>query len=132
MVTEQSRVPVAFFFFFLYFDLKGYFCVMRPFYYTSYSFYLVNVVLMPFVAFGSDLLWLIPVRLLTVQLFFFILAYGTLVRIGFEPFNNLTINLQYFNVAFVARCCVSYYGYLSFDPFFSIVASLKAMQFVTL
>ena len=30
--------------------------------------------------------------------------------------------------AFVARCCASYYGYLSLDPFFSIVASLKTMQ----
>ena len=33
--------------------------------------------------------------------------------------------------AFVARC-VSYHGYMSFDPFFSIVASLKAMQYVKL
>ena len=28
----------------------------------------------------------------------------------------------------MARCCVSYHGYLSLDPFSSIVASLKAMQ----
>ena len=34
--------------------------------------------------------------------------------------------------AFVARCRVSYHGYLSFDPFFIIVACLKAMQCVKL
>ena len=34
--------------------------------------------------------------------------------------------------AFVARCCASYHGYLPLDPFFSIVASLKAMQYVKL
>ena len=32
----------------------------------------------------------------------------------------------------MARCCASYHGYLSLDPFFSIVASLKAMQCVKL
>ena len=34
--------------------------------------------------------------------------------------------------AFVARCCVSYHGYLSLDSFLSIVACLKAMQCVKL
>ena len=34
--------------------------------------------------------------------------------------------------AFVAKCCVTYHGYLSLDPFFSIVASLKAVQYVNL
>ena len=34
--------------------------------------------------------------------------------------------------AFVAICCASYQGYLSLDPFFSIAASLKAMQCVKL
>ena len=35
--------------------------------------------------------------------------------------------------AFVARCCVSYHGYLSLDPSFSIVAAyFKAMQCIKL
>ena len=33
---------------------------------------------------------------------------------------------------FMARCCVSYHGSLSLDPFSSIVASSKAMQCVEL
>ena len=32
----------------------------------------------------------------------------------------------------MARCCVSYHGYLSLDSFLSIVACLKAMQCVKL
>ena len=59
------------------------------------------------------------------------------VRIGFEPCNNhyhyqqlLYCRARLF--AFVARCCVTYHGYLSLDPFFSIVASLKAVQCVNL
>ena len=32
----------------------------------------------------------------------------------------------------MARCCVSYHGSLSLDPFSSIVASLKAMQCIKL
>ena len=33
----------------------------------------------------------------------------------------------------MARCCVSYHGYLSLDPFFSIVAAyFKAMQCIKL
>ena len=35
-------------------------------------------------------------------------------------------------LASVARCCVSYHGYLYLDPFFSIVGSLKAMHCVKL
>ena len=60
-----------------------------------------------------------------------------IVRIGFEPCNNhyhyqqlLYCRARLF--AFVARCCVTYYGYLSLDPFFSIVASLKAVRYVHL
>ena len=34
--------------------------------------------------------------------------------------------------AFVARCCVSYHGSLSLDPFSSIVASSIAMQCIKL
>ena len=44
------------------------------------------------------------------------------VRIGFE----LIL------IVFVARCCVTYHGYLSLDPFCSIVAALKAVQCVKL
>ena len=46
------------------------------------------------------------------------------VRIGFEPCNN-HLQLLYCRArlfAIVARCCVTYHGYLSLDPFFSIVA----------
>ena len=32
----------------------------------------------------------------------------------------------------MARCCVSYHGHFSLDPFLSIVASLKALQCVNL
>ena len=32
----------------------------------------------------------------------------------------------------MARCCVSYHGYLYLDPFFNIVSSLEAMQCVKL
>ena len=32
----------------------------------------------------------------------------------------------------MARCCVAYHGYLSLDPFNSIVASLKAVQCINL
>ena len=58
------------------------------------------------------------------------------VRIGFELL--LYIILQLLSdcwarpFACVARCCASYHGYLSLDPFFSIVAILKAMQCVKL
>ena len=46
--------------------------------------------------------------------------------------NAHTGNLQRL-FAFVARCCVSYHGYLSPDPFFSIVAAyFKAMQCIKL
>ena len=86
MVTEQSHVPVTLF---LYFGSKVIFALCVFFYYTCYSFYLVTLVLMPFVALGSDLLWLIPVQFdSTASIFIF-------VRIGFEPFNNLIIILQY-------------------------------------
>ena len=61
------------------------------------------------------------------------------VRIGFEPCNNYTLHILQLSsdcrarpFAIVARCCSSYHGYLSLDPFFSIVASLKAMQCVKL
>ena len=58
------------------------------------------------------------------------------VRIGFEPCNNILLQLlldwRARPFAFVARCCASYHGDLSLDPFFSIVASLKAMQCVKL
>ena len=57
------------------------------------------------------------------------------VRIEFEPCNNQKscrfAGPGYFS-CFVARCCVSYHGYLSVDPFFVIVAFLKAMQCVKL
>ena len=53
IVTEQSPV--------LYFDLK---CL--SIYMTSCCFYLATVVLMPFVAFCSGLVWLILVCLVTV------------------------------------------------------------------
>ena len=56
------------------------------------------------------------------------------VRIGFERCTCILPLLcccaRLF--AFVARCRVSYHGYLSFDPFFIIVACLKAMQCVKL
>ena len=45
----------------LYFDLK---CL--SIYMTSYCFYLATVVLMPFVAFCSGLVWLISVCVVTV------------------------------------------------------------------
>ena len=59
------------------------------------------------------------------------------VRIGFEPCNNhyhyqQLLYCQAPLFAFVARCCVTYQGYLSLDPFFSIGASLKAVQCVNL
>ena len=60
------------------------------------------------------------------------------VRIGFEPCNNYTSSCSFCQIAgpglfaFVARCCAFYHGYLSLDPFLSIVASLKAMQCVKL
>ena len=68
---------------------------------TSCCFCLPTVVLMPFV-----------------------------VRIGFESCNNYTLSCscRFRLFTFVARCCASYHGYFSLDPFFSIVASLKAMQ----
>ena len=63
------------------------------------------------------------------------------VRIGFVPCKNYTLSCSFCQIAgpgyllfvcFVARCCASYHGYLSLDPFFSIVVSLKAMQCVKL
>ena len=44
---------------------------------------------------------------------------------SFEPCNNYTLSCSFCQIA-------SYHGYLSLDPFFSIVASLKAMQCVKL
>ena len=71
---------------------------------------------MPFVASGSGFVWLISVCPVCIaSLFIF-------ARIGFE----LIL------IVFVARCCVTYYGYLSLDPFCSIVASLKAVKCVKL
>ena len=54
------------------------------------------------------------------------------VRMRFGPCYNYNHYLAAFvltgpDICYGARCCVSYQGYLSFDPFFSIVASLKAM-----
>ena len=54
------------------------------------------------------------------------------VRMRFGSCNNYNHYLAAFvltgpDICYGARCCVSYHGYLSFDPFFSIVASLKAM-----
>ena len=57
------------------------------------------------------------------------------VKIGFEPCNNLYLVVFVLPgrlLVYVARCCVSYHGYLSFDPFFGTVASLRAMQCVKL
>ena len=59
------------------------------------------------------------------------------VRIGFEPCNILylaavTLLGPAIFFFFVARCCVCYHGYLSFDPFCSIVTFLRAMQCVKL
>ena len=53
-------------------------------------------------------------------------------RIAFEPCNNYSLSCNFVRLpgrlfAFVAKCCASCHGYLSLDPFFSIVASLKAM-----
>ena len=57
------------------------------------------------------------------------------VRIGFEPCYNHYLAAFVFPgpaICFVLRCCVTYHGYLSLDPFFSFVASLKPVQCVNL
>ena len=61
------------------------------------------------------------------------------VRIGFEPCDNHYIQLLYCSFCIAGpgylllwQDAVSHHGYLSFDPFFTIVASLKAMQCVKL
>ena len=54
------------------------------------------------------------------------------LRIRFGPCNDYNHYLAAFvlpgpAICYGIRCCVSYHGYLSFDPLFSIVASLKTM-----
>ena len=105
-------------------------------------FCVATVVLMPFVAFGSNpILTKIKREAILPQDTDFSVSCGSIaslfifVRIGFEPCNNhylaaFVLPARLFAV--VARCCVTYHGYFSLNPFFSIVASLKALQCVNL
>ena len=58
------------------------------------------------------------------------------VRIGFEPCNNRYLALSFAMpgpaICFCDMISIYNHGYLSFDPLFSIVASLRAMQCLTL
>ena len=88
---------------------------------------------MPFVVFGLGLVWLMSVLPMTVWPLF-------LSLLGQDLNPVIIIIFSCYIAAFVlpgpAICfCgkmlhVSYHGYLSFDPFFTIAASLKAMQCV--
>ena len=108
-------------------------------------FCVATVVLMPFVAFGSNpILTKIKREAILPQDTDFSVSCGSIaslfifVRIGFELciiiiiLQLLYCRAQLHVFAFVARCCVTYHGYFSLDPLFSIVASLKALQCINL
>ena len=92
---------------------------------------------MPFVTFGSNpILTKIRREVILPQDTDFSVSCGSIasLRIGFEPCNNHYLAAFVLPpgaarlFAFVARCCVTYHSYFSLDPFFSIVASLKALH----
>ena len=107
-------------------------------------FCVATVVLMLFVVFGSNpILTKIRREAILPQDTDFSVSCGSIaylfifVRIGFEPCNNhylaaFVLPGPAICFKFVSRCCVSYLGYFSLDSFFSIVASLKALQCVNL
>ena len=108
-------------------------------------FCVATVVLVPFVAFGSNpILTKIKREAILPQDTDFSVSCGSIaslfifVRIGFEPciiiiiLQLLYCRAQLHVFAFVARCCVTYHGHFSLDPLFSIVASLKALQCINL
>ena len=109
--------------------------------YETSCFFSATVVLKPLVAFGSGLVWLISVRSVTVQPFFFYLCKD----ISFEPCNNhdylaafvinCRVRLHVPLFVFVARYCVSFLFItaiclliLSLALYSCTVFSLKAVQ----
>ena len=141
IVTEQSRVLKCRMFCIFISKVMSGFCVLSNC--PLAVFCVATVVLMLFMAFGSNpILTKIKLReAILPQDTDFSVSCGSIatlsifVRIGFEPCKNhylAAFVLPAQLLAFVARCCVTYHGHYSIDPFFSIVASLKALQCVDL
>ena len=140
IVTEQSHVLKCRIFCIFISKVMSGFCVLSNC--QLAVFCVATVVLIPFVAFGSNrILTKIKREAILPQDTDFSVSCGSraslfiVVRIGFEPCNNHYLAgfvLPGPLFAFVARRCVTYHGYFSLDPFFSIVASLKALQCLNL